>query len=144
MERYEDVKEELYEYFMRVNAKDDAKILRQKQIEIIESMNSKLQTILTQLLLNGPVANYDALWVDNDEHKHDSLAQIMHHEQQSNEQLVEITQRLCMCMPTIELETTFCVLAVLDQSYTRISSEEYFRQTFGDEIDDCVSSINSV
>eukprot|EP01084_Bolivina_argentea_P061829 113031_1 len=91
--KYATIKDELYEYFKRINQEHDLDLLLESQSNAILTINPDLH----QYIKNQQVVNAEVLWINDDmDYKYNEMiATLMNNETQSSIQLTEIIEDLC-------------------------------------------------
>lgn len=134
--KFANLKEELYEYFKRVNAKDDAQKLIRKQLKTIDAMDCNFRPLLKQFVCNESVTILDAnvLWMDDgddEEHKYDQFVSIITAEHASCERLQHMLTDICVnSESSIQIETNIVFNSLFIKKYTKML-EENLSQTVG-------------
>ena len=120
--KYKDLNQELFAYLMRVNTKSDGAKWNEKKLEIIQTMDAKLQPILKQFLNNEPIKNENVLWLGDDDENKDGDSGAFSAFYDSYDKLDTIMQKLC---PTTLFETMdeIVLVPLLENKFQNIKAK---------------------
>eukprot|EP01084_Bolivina_argentea_P290790 499614_1 len=106
--KYATFKDEMHEFFARINKENHARMLLQSQLQTIDSFIPILQPILIQFVTEENISNadHDVLWID-DETENTQNEQFTSIENKNCKHLQNIIKKLCTSLDDIEIEALY-------------------------------------